>query len=129
MPAGPVRAYTLNSVALSSLLKADSDVISGRFVRLNVPEKGVKVCDPRINRSEEIRTEAVGCGNFYRFCRTSINANLADDVISGISVKLTRLFHHFVYEIVCTGNIPAPRKLADWQHSGVVPGKLKSLNM
>ena len=40
--------------------------MSDRYVRLTVQEKCVKFCDPRLNRSGEIRPEAVGCGIFCR---------------------------------------------------------------
>ena len=53
--------------AFCSWLEADSDVISGRFVRPIVLDKWVKFRDPRLNSSWEIPPEAVGGGIFDSF--------------------------------------------------------------
>ena len=47
-------------IASCSRLEAASVVISGRFVGLTVPDKGVKFRFPRLNSSGEIRPKAVG---------------------------------------------------------------------
>ena len=51
-----------------------SDVISSMFLSLTVTNKLVKFRNPRLNRSSEIRAEAVGGSIFDRF-RTSTNAD------------------------------------------------------
>ena len=60
------------------------DVVSGRFVRLTVPDKFVKFRDRRLNRSSEILAKAVGgsiVDSFSNFdkCRLEVAA----DAISG----------------------------------------------
>ena len=55
-----------------------SEVISGRFVRPIVPivpDKHAKFGDPRINRSREILSEAVGGGIFDGFFAITSDIN------------------------------------------------------
>ena len=47
----------------------DMSGISGRFVRLTVPNEPVKFRDPRLNRSGDIRPKAEGGGIFGRLFR------------------------------------------------------------
>ena len=53
--------------AFCSQLEAACDVLSGSFVRLIVPDNCVKFCDPRLNRSGEIRPKTIGGGIFDTF--------------------------------------------------------------
>ena len=53
--------------AFCSRLEAANDVISGGFVGPVVPDKHVKFCDRRINRTLQILPEAVGGCIFYSF--------------------------------------------------------------
>ena len=76
------------AIAFVSGPETASDVISGRFVRLTVPNKFVKFRDPRLNRSPEIRPEAVRGGILTAFvnlhkCRPEV----AGDVIFGVTVE------------------------------------------
>ena len=48
-------------IAFYSRPEAASDVMSSAFPRLIVPDKCLKVRDPRLDRSGEISPEAVGC--------------------------------------------------------------------
>ena len=78
----------IHNCILQSRPEAATDVISGRFVRLAVPEKCVKFRDPRLNCSPGIQPKAVGGGTFERFlnfhkCRPEV----AGDVISRRSVE------------------------------------------
>ena len=50
-------------IAFCNWPEAASDVISGTFV----PDKHVQFCDHRLNRTEEISTEAIRGGIFYGF--------------------------------------------------------------
>ena len=76
MPVTPVlRTFVHYLITVCSRLEAASDVISDRFVRLAVPDKCLKFRDPRLNRSPEIRPEAVGGGIVDCFFLTSINAD------------------------------------------------------
>ena len=49
-------------VAVCSRPEAIGDVISGTFVWQTLPDKSLKFCYTRLNRSPEIRPEAVGGG-------------------------------------------------------------------
>ena len=51
-----------------------SDLISSRFVRPIVRDKPVKLCDPGLNRSREIKPEAV-CGGILTIFCTLMTAN------------------------------------------------------
>ena len=65
VPTTPVlRTFVRYLIAFCSRRDAASDDISGRFVRLAVPDKCVKFRDPRLKHSPEIRPEAVGGGIF-----------------------------------------------------------------
>ena len=60
MPAAPVlHTFVQYLIAFGSRREATSGVISDRFVRLIVADKSMKFRDPRLNRSGEIRPEAV----------------------------------------------------------------------
>ena len=55
-PAGPVlRTFVQYMIEFCSRSDAASNVISGWFEQLAVPDKPVKCCDSRLNRSPEIR--------------------------------------------------------------------------
>ena len=60
-------------IAFCSQLEAASDVISGRFVRLALPDSSVKFMT--LNCSPEIQPEAVGDGISAVFFLTSVNAD------------------------------------------------------
>ena len=62
-----LRTFMQYLIAFCSRPEAAADVISGRFVRLTVPNKFVKFCDPCLNRSPDILPKTVGCGIFNRF--------------------------------------------------------------
>ena len=63
LPAAPVlHTFVQYLIPVCSRQEAASDVLSGRFVMLIVPDKSVAFCDLRFNRSGEIRSEAVGGG-------------------------------------------------------------------
>ena len=69
MPAAPVLhtfGQYLGLIAFYSRQKTASHVVSGRFVRLAEPDK-CKFHDLRLNRSPDIRREAVGGGIIDRF--------------------------------------------------------------
>ena len=54
---------------------------------LAVPDKHLKVRDPRLNNYREIRPKAVGCGIFGRFSNfDKCRPELAGDVISGVAL-------------------------------------------
>ena len=75
-PAATVlRIFVQYLVAFCSRPEGASDVISSRFVRLAVPNKPVKCCDPCLNRSPKIRPEAVGGCSFESFSNFAINAD------------------------------------------------------
>ena len=77
-------------IAFCSQLEATSDVISGRFVRLSVPDKFLQFRDARLNCSPEIRPGAVGCGiltvysNFYQ-SRLEVTGDVISDVAVGLA--------------------------------------------
>ena len=74
-------------VAFFSRPEEARDVRSGRFVRLTLPDKCVNFRDLRLNRSSEIRPEAVGGGIFDRFCELyKCRPEVAGDVICGTAV-------------------------------------------
>ena len=52
------------AIAFCSRPEAAKDIISGSYARLTDLDKGVKFRDLRLNRSPEMRTEAVGGGIF-----------------------------------------------------------------
>ena len=56
---------TLRQTVTESCVSAPA--APGRFVTLAVPDKGVQFRDHRLNRSPEIRPEAVGGGIFDLF--------------------------------------------------------------
>ena len=67
---------------------ASRGVMSDEFVGPIVSDKCVKFCDPRLNRSGEIKPKADGCDIFGRFsnfdyCRSEV----ASDVISSMFVR------------------------------------------
>ena len=75
-------------IAFCSRPEAASDVISGRFVRLAVPDKYVKFHGRRLNRSREIPPNAVGCGIYDRFLNfDKCQREIVSDVISGVDVE------------------------------------------
>ena len=49
-------------------------------------KKSEKLCDPRLNRSPEILTEANGGGILDCFSRDNFRAKAANDVMSGVVV-------------------------------------------
>ena len=53
--------------------KEAKDVISSSSVRLIVPDEAVKFRDPGLNRSRELRLEAVRYGNFGRLFTIAAN--------------------------------------------------------
>ena len=53
--AGVLRTFLQYLTAFCSRPEAVSDVIYGRFPGMDVPDKFVKYCDPRLNRFAEIR--------------------------------------------------------------------------
>ena len=68
MPAASaLRTFVRYLIAFLSRLETVSDIIFGRFVRPAIPDMSVKFRDPRLNRSPEIRPEAIGGGIFDRF--------------------------------------------------------------
>ena len=68
MQGAPVlRTFVQYLVTFCSRPEAVSDFITGTFVGLAVPVKCVEFLDPRLNRSPEIRPEAIGGGIFGRF--------------------------------------------------------------
>ena len=72
MPAAPVlRTFVQHVIAFCSRLEAASDAISGTLMRMDVSDKCVKFRDPRLNRSREIRPEAVGGRSLSYACRLS----------------------------------------------------------
>ena len=67
-PAGPVlHTFVEFCIAFCSRQEAASYVISNAFVKAIVPDKCVKLCGPRLNRSREIPPEAVGGDISHRF--------------------------------------------------------------
>ena len=68
-------------IAFYSRPEADSGVISGRFVRLIVPDKCLKYCNPYLNLSGEIRPEAIGGDIFDRLFRDNFRLEVVSDVI------------------------------------------------
>ena len=68
LPTVPVsHTFVQYLVASCSRSEAASDVISGRFLGLTVPDECLKFCDLRLNGSGEIRPKAVGRGIFGHF--------------------------------------------------------------
>ena len=65
--------------------KGNSDVIYGKFVGPNVPDKPIKFRNPRLNRSREIPPQAVGGGIFDGF-RNIFPPEVVSEVISGADV-------------------------------------------
>ena len=73
-------------IALCSRLEAANDVISGGFVRLIVPDKCVKCCDPCLNRSRKIAPEAVAGSIFDSFfVMPDLRLEVVGDVISDVA--------------------------------------------
>ena len=89
MPAASVLHTSVQYlIAFYNRPEAASDVISGRFVRLAIPDKCVKFHNPRLNRSLEIWPIAVRGDIFDRFfpkCRLEV----VGDVISGMAVDFS----------------------------------------
>ena len=65
-PAPVLRTVVQYLIAFCSRQEPASDIISGRFVRLAILDKCKKNCDHRLNRSPEIRPEAIRGGTFDR---------------------------------------------------------------
>ena len=88
LAAAPVlHTFVQYLIASCSRLEAASDVMSGRFLGLTVPQNDVKFRDSRLNRSEEIWPKDVGCSIFGRFsnfdkCRPEV----AGDGKSGVAL-------------------------------------------
>ena len=67
LPAGPIsRTFVRYLFAFCSRPEAASDVIFSILVRLSLPNKSVKFCDPLLN-SQKIAPEAIGGGIFDSF--------------------------------------------------------------
>ena len=58
-------------IASCNRLETASDIIFGKFVGPNVPDKPIKFCGPCLNRSREIPPKAVRDGIFDVFAITS----------------------------------------------------------
>ena len=74
-------------IAFCTRLEAAIDDISGRFVWSIVPDRQVKFCYSRTNRSREMPPEAVGGSIFEGFIRDNIRPEVASEVISGVKVE------------------------------------------
>ena len=82
----------MHSVAFYCRPAIAIDVISGRFVGLNIRDKTVKFRDPRLNIPREIPPEAVGgviFGHFSNVCNFRPEAKVATDVIFLVAVEPT----------------------------------------
>ena len=81
--------FNCKVIAFGSRIEVISGVISSTFVGPIVPDKHVKFCDPRLNRSREIppEAEAVGGGIFDGFFRDNIRSKAVSDVISSVAVE------------------------------------------
>ena len=76
VPAAPVlRTFVQYLIAFCSQPEAAGDVIFGRVVRVVVPDKCVKFCDPRLKCSPEIRHEVIRGGIYDRFFQASVNVD------------------------------------------------------
>ena len=74
-------------IAFCSRPEAPSDVISGRSVGPVVPDKCVKACDPRLNRSQEIPPKAIR-GSICEFFRDNFQPEEVGDVTAGVAVEM-----------------------------------------
>ena len=66
-------------------LEAARDVISGKFLRQSNVDKDVKLCDPQLNHSQEIRPIATRDA-FSVFLCDNVRSEVASDVTSGVVV-------------------------------------------
>ena len=74
-------------IAFCSREEAASDVVSGRFVRLIVPDEGAEFCDPHFNRSGELQFEAIEGGIFDCIFRDNFRPKVAGDSISRVAAE------------------------------------------
>ena len=88
LPAAPVlRTFVEYLFAFCSRLEAASDVISGIYMRLTIPDKCVQFRDPHLNSPGEILPKAIEGSIFRRFSNLDkCRPETPGDIISGVAV-------------------------------------------